>query len=419
MDKQKKCIYCGSFGPFSDEHVFPAGMGGDDKDYILIDLVCVECNTVTFSKLELSLMRRSPTGLGRNFMQSKSRERGGQTAKPSIETRNRYVIDEFGRLLESEEDKNGVETILAQCYFEGEKIYYTAQDSPHLKKMYDALEIALSKTTINMIKKITSKSFEVTVYEWTNDKYEFLKKETVNKPPTVGIWVDSPSEKTQNFKPRFFQKLKGQLVLKTENNEGHTALLRNMRRTLPSIRQKHADVQPNTIENPIVQVEMVVDMQETERAIAKIGFNFFILTLGEYAANEAECNGIKSSILRGTPELPSSSFGEDAQEVISDLFGIPPQKCHCVMLLAIPSGSDTRDIYFNAKLYGSGAHKVLIARSTKFSGLEDPFYFIINYETNKIEKLSMLEYQLKHGTLIDRFQTNLTREKVDHLPKTS
>lgn len=404
MDKQKKCIYCDSFGPFSEEHVFPAGMGGDDKNYILIDLVCAVCNTVTFSKLELSLMRRSPTGLGRNFMQSKSRERGGQTAKPTIETRNRYIIDESGRLLESEEDKNGVETILAQCYFEGEKIYYTAQDSPHLKKLYDGLENVLNKTTINMIKKINSKSFEVTAYEWTDDKYEFLKKETVNKPPASGIWVDSPSEKTQNFKPRFFQKLKGQLVLKTENNESHTALLRSMRRTLPSIQHKHADAQPNTISNPIVQVEMVVDMQEAERAIAKIGFNFFIHTFGEFAANKAECNGIKSSILTGTPELPFSSFGENMQEVVSDLFGIPPKKCHCVMLLAIPSGPDTRDIYFNAKFYGSGAHKVLIARTSTFSGLEAPIYFIIDYETNKIEKLSMLEYQLKHGTLIDRFK---------------
>jgi len=416
MDKQKTCIYCHSLGPFSEEHVFPAGMGGDDKNYILIDLVCAECNTVTFSKLELSLMRRSPTGLGRSFMQSRSRERGEHTTKPTIEARNRYIIDESGRLLESEEDKNGVETILAQCYFEGEKIYYTAKDSPHLQKMYVALENVLNKTTVNIINKINSKSFEVTVYEWTDNKYKLLKQEMVNKPPTTGIWIDSPSEKNPNFKPRFFQKLKGQLVLKTEHGESHTALLRSMRRTLPSIQDRHADAQPNSINNPAVQVEMVVDIQEAERAIAKIGFNFFAHTFGENAATKPECNGIKSSILTGIPELPFSSFGENSKEVVLDLFGIPPEKCHCVMLMAVPSGPYTRDIYFNAKLYGTGAHKVLIARSSTFSELEHPIYFTVNYETNKIERFSMLEYQLKYGTMIDRFEINLAREKTDYLP---
>lgn len=417
MDKENKCIYCGGFGPFSKEHVFPEGMGGDDKNYILIDLVCADCNTKILSPLELSLMRRSPTGLGRSFMQSRSRERGAHTTKPKIETKNRYVIDDSGRLLESEQDKNGIETILAQCHFEGKEIHYTAQDSPHLKKMYDALENLLNKTEINIINKINSKSFEVTEYEWIDDKYELLKQETVNKLPATGIWAESPSEKTQNFNPRFFQKLKGQLVLKTDDNKSHTALLRSMRRTLPSIQNKHADVQPDTINNPLVHLEMAVDMQEAERAIAKIGFNFFAHTFGEDAANKPECDGIKRSILTGTPALPFSLFGEDTKEVVSDIFGTPPEKCHCVMLMAIPSGPDTRDIYFNAKLYGTGAHKVLIARSSTFSELETPIYFIINYETNKIERLSMLEYQLKHGTLIDRFEENLVREKTDYLPK--
>lgn len=418
MGKQRKCIYCDSLGPFSEEHVFPAGMGGDDKNYILIDLVCAECNTVIFSKLELSLMRRSPTGLGRSFMQSRSRERGGRTTKPTIEARNRYVIDESGRLLESEEDKNGVETILAQCYFEGEKIFYTAQDSSHLQKMYVALENVLSKATINIIKKINSKSFEITVYEWTDDKYEFLKQEVMSKPPATGIWINFPSEKTQNFRPRFFQRLKGQLVLKTEHDESHTALLRSMRRTLPSIQDKHTEAKPNTINNPAVQVEMVVDIQETERAIAKIGFNFFAHTFGEHVATNPEFKDIKSSILTGIPELPFSSFGENSKELVLDLFGIPPKNCHCVMLVAVPSSSGARDIYFNAKLYGTGAHKVLIARSSALSELEHPIYFTINYETNKIEKFSMLEYQLKHGTMIDRFEINLAREKSDCLPNT-
>src|SRR4051794_23745756 len=42
------CIYCDSKGPFSEEHVVPAGLGGDDRDWLLKDCVCAKCNTTVF-----------------------------------------------------------------------------------------------------------------------------------------------------------------------------------------------------------------------------------------------------------------------------------------------------------------------------------------------------------------------------------
>lgn len=411
VDVKKKCVYCASLGPFSDEHVFPAGMGGDDNNFLLIDSVCANCNTNVFSGLELSLMRRSPTGLGRKFMQSKTRERGAHTSKPTIETRNHFIVDESGRLLEAEDDKHGIETILAQCIFEGGKIHYTAQDSPHLLKLYKALETALNTPTINIIKKIGPKIFDITTYEWIDDNYNLSKQETLNKPPSTGIWSATPSDNSKTYESRFFQRLKGQIVLKTQSSETHATLLRSMRRTLPSIQNKHIDAQPNTINNPLVQIEMSVDIPESERAIAKIGLNLFIHTFGATAANHAEFDQIKNSILTGCPELPFSSFGENTEETISDLFGNTPEKSHCAMLMAIPSTLGGRDIYFNAKFYGTGTHKVLLASNSTITELEYPIYFLINYETNKIEKLSMLEYQLKHGTIMDRLPTNPTRHR--------
>jgi hypothetical protein len=46
------CIYCGSPGPFGDEHAVSAGLGGDDSAWLLNDCVCRVCNTDIFSKLE-------------------------------------------------------------------------------------------------------------------------------------------------------------------------------------------------------------------------------------------------------------------------------------------------------------------------------------------------------------------------------
>ena len=52
------CIYCGSPGPFTAEHVVSAGLGGDDNAWLLDDLVCGVCNTDIFSKLETKFLRR-------------------------------------------------------------------------------------------------------------------------------------------------------------------------------------------------------------------------------------------------------------------------------------------------------------------------------------------------------------------------
>jgi hypothetical protein len=78
------CIYCGSPGPFSDEHVISAGLGGDDNRWLLKDCICCICNTDIFSKLETKFLRESPVGIARLFLQDRTRDQGNRTAPPSI-----------------------------------------------------------------------------------------------------------------------------------------------------------------------------------------------------------------------------------------------------------------------------------------------------------------------------------------------
>lgn len=74
-EKLYKCIYCKSKGPFNDEHVFPFGLGGDDPDYILVNMVCKECNGEVFSKFEAALMRRSTVAFIRMFQEQGGRKK--------------------------------------------------------------------------------------------------------------------------------------------------------------------------------------------------------------------------------------------------------------------------------------------------------------------------------------------------------
>jgi hypothetical protein len=415
MDQKKtaKCIYCPSTGPFSDEHVFPAGMGGDDKNFLLVDLVCENCNTGIFSKLELSLMRRSPIGLGRQFLQTRTRDRGSRTSSPTIETKSHFILDKEGRLLEAEYDKSGAQTLLAQCIIDGEKILYTAQDTQHLKKMYQTLSKILEAPRINLITKKRSDTacFAVDIYDWEDDEYKLTSTDTFEKPPALGIWLEAFTGNQSNFSPRFFQRLAGQLVLRTASEIGCTKLLRSMRRTLPSMQSKQEEATANSIEQPIVQIEMSIDVDGSERALAKIGMNFLAFTFGPSFIDRPQFESIKQSILTGSPELPFSSFGEGHENVISDLFGNVPKQCHCVMLMIAPTDDGLCEIYFNARLYGTGAYKVSLAKQLPITELIPPIYFLINYETNTITPMSMLDYQFKHGVLVERFLEDLDQAK--------
>jgi hypothetical protein len=79
------CIYCGSPGPFGDEHAVSAGLGGDDSAWLLNDCVCRVCNTDIFSKLETKFLRSSPVALARLFLQPRTRDKGSKTGVPSVQ----------------------------------------------------------------------------------------------------------------------------------------------------------------------------------------------------------------------------------------------------------------------------------------------------------------------------------------------
>lgn len=399
------CIYCPSTGPFSDEHVFPAGMGGDDSNFLLVNSVCKNCNTGIFSKLELSLMRRSPIGLGRKFLQTKTREKGSRTSSPTIEAKTYFILDESGRSLEAEYDKSGAETILAQLIIEDKKVYYTAGSKEQLENLYSSFLKILEAPKTHLITKLKTDNvlFNISTFEWVDDTYILSSTETLEKPPKTGIWLETSLDKTTSISPRFYQRLAGQLNLRAKPDADYAGLLRSMRRTLPSMRDKQGDATESLIDNPIIHMEMIIDTDGTERALAKIGVNFLTHTFGKKLIARPEFQDIKNSILTGTPQLPLSSFGTELEDAIMEIFGNVPKHCHCVMLLAVPSENGLFDIYFNARLYGAGAHKVLLGKNIPLEKSFYPIYFLINYEENSIKKMSMLEYQSAHGILVKRF----------------
>ena len=61
----KGCLFCGSHGPFTLEHVIPESLGNDDV--ILVDDVCSTCNNY-FSKIENFVLQKTSLGFWRAFL---------------------------------------------------------------------------------------------------------------------------------------------------------------------------------------------------------------------------------------------------------------------------------------------------------------------------------------------------------------
>ena len=71
------CVYCGSSGPFTDEHVLSRSLAGSGEDWVLRDLVCSECNAL-FSGYERAWTSSPLIALARISSGPAGRERKGQ-----------------------------------------------------------------------------------------------------------------------------------------------------------------------------------------------------------------------------------------------------------------------------------------------------------------------------------------------------
>lgn len=135
-EMDSRCIYCTSAGPFSAEHMIPAGLGADDKRFLLRDMVCKVCNTNVFSTLELEWLRNSPTAIARIFMQEKGRQRGSKRQSPKLGAGQKVVITPEGYTAEAdsatEEGRRFFHSLFLQTSDDATWRALTKKDSVHL-----------------------------------------------------------------------------------------------------------------------------------------------------------------------------------------------------------------------------------------------------------------------------------------------
>lgn len=383
------CIYCGQARPFTDEHVFPAGMGGDDDDYILRNLVCGVCNTSVFSPLEAQLMRNSPYALARLYQQPTGRARGSKAGPPEFAHDRCEMVDEDGHVSEAQLTFGGKPMTLPQIQILGDRVKLAGNDGAHITAFLAELPMLLGNTAQVIVKIPTAEraKFEVMEYDWDGHDYQEKGKTQRQKPPPAGIWLDSlaGSEGQAIGWPRIYKRHRGQVVLRVMEPADAAVFLSGTKRTLPTLAASPIPA-ARLVEKPAIRVGMKAEPQKIFRAMAKIGLNFACHEYGDQIVRSSAFDWIRGIIMNGGDGVPLADMAQ-----IQAMFSIDKRPLHVAMLFPQPI-EDGHALAILIRLYGGGIQMFLLSKTVRLPPETEPVVFAVHYLENKIERLSMTNY---------------------------
>lgn len=403
-ENEYTCIYCNSSGPFTTEHVIPAGLGADDKRFLLRNIVCKDCNTTIFSPLELAFLRRSPTALGRIFMQPEGRKRGGKGDAPKLDATSKVLVSEEGYTSEIDLTAHGRPVVLPQLILVADnRCTPTGTDLDALTQFIADARTLLGATALlaNRIDPTTEAAFNLINLIWDGEKYSEGRKSVSNQLPKPHIW-ETRIELSGSGKPksntRLFKRLDGQIVLRVADGLGSAKALTRFRRVLDRI--DLSDATESEVKNPLVHLELPLRIDVTSRVLAKTGVNLLAYLLGPDYARLPQLLEIKSSIRSGTPNIPF--LLDEGKEVFNKIFAGLPDKHHGFLLTAAPETAATCTISVVAKLYGSQIEAVCLGHALPSPNIALPIIFTVDFTNHKIEQHSLIEYISKYPPTFGR-----------------
>lgn len=391
-----KCIYCDLERKFNREHVFSAGLGGDDDDYVLRDAVCEVCNSA-FSKLETELLQKSPTALARIGMQPAGRDRGNKTKEPTYTTEATYIVDEEGRMLEANIMAGFKAVLFPQIHIAGKNVYLTAADGESLKEFLSNLRDLVEKDEFGLIKKIkgdVETSYEVLTVRKTEGGYKIGQGARMAKPPKGELWLQTTAAEKE-VSNRLYRSKSGELTYKTAREDSVIEMLLAVEAYFEQLGVPSA-WEESTLNQPIVQVESSINMAMVDRAIAKIGVNFLAYLEGAEYVRHPGFADVKSYILMGEPQLP---WTHTEDQSVVQLLGCPPAHHHALLLSSVPLGNGMAKVFMALKLYGTAVHKVCLAETAPHPGWSEPKYYLINYVSRKVQPVGMVDYMASYCDL--------------------
>lgn len=391
----RTCIYCNQERPFTDEHVFPAGLGGDDRRFLLKDLVCGHCNTEVFSKMEARFMRASPVAIARIFLQPRGRGKGKNASIPTIDTRTTTIVFADQGPVEAEVLAGGKPVTLMQLLFLGDgRVGFTGGDHENVANFIDTLEQTIGDELFLVQKEIREETnvYRVETLVWEQNSYRAVACETVAKPPKYCLWrepLDPGPKNEKTIRPStLYQRTAGQIVLRLPVGEDPTPLIAEARKAIEKL--KESDFPGYTsVENPLVHVSMAIQLDDYERVLAKIGLNLVAYLFGESYIRHHAFNGTKRAILSGSSRILHQSCIE------GEVFNAVPHDRHVMTIAFMKSRAGRFHVALLIRLYGTTSIVRLSSNALK-PPIEVQMFFIVDYNSHQIEQFTSKQFAARY-----------------------
>ncbi len=386
------CIYCPSTGPFTKEHIFPAGLGGDDA-FQLEDLVCGHCNTKVFGPLDQALMRRSPAALARIFLMTQGRRDGGA---PQLDSNVVEMADPISHLVEEMEIVAGGKfRVRPQMLFNGIMCPVQATDADDMQAFVAKLASTLTDAVHVIVKEKTesSTSFHITTFAWDGSKYGQTETTTEKQLPAIGVWRETltPSKTAKPdwiYVSRLFLRAEGQLVVRVLPQDDLSAILNNARMVLDLL-QKQPTFTSQSTEKPDVHIGMTMDMNLVHRAMAKTGVNHVCQEYGQAIVRLAAFDLVKQAINTGSPQINAQGWVDPKMERI---FTQDQRPVHLAMLWPVAQPDGTFNILFGIRLFGTPFQGIILAEGVALPLGAAPVIYTVHYEERRTERQTLAEY---------------------------
>jgi hypothetical protein len=397
------CIYCGSPGPFSDEHVVCAGLGGDDGEWLLVGCVCRVCNTDIFSKLETKFLRASPAALARLFLQPHTRKQGSKTGKPSVQPKVSYVRDPgTGILVEGELGAAGHGEVLSQLVVvDAQQIAFTGRDTASVTTFLSELGAAFSDdmALIEKTRNGFEVGYDVTPLSWKDGAYTPGDTTTSSRPPAAGFWVEpltrpATAQEGETIPPRIFQRTTGQFVARVSGVKQAAIFLTVLRNAPELMDSTKVAAATSAQAKPGFHQSYIFDMAAYDRTLTKIGLNLVAKLLGLDLIRNPAFDAAVAYARDGVGGVYKHSPERSIQ--FANVLGSALPERHTLALLSGPGCSGGNSLIFMARLYGGPMESIRLAEmETPIAGLESPIVVHVDYANHKIERLTLEEHALR------------------------
>ncbi|MFN3688247.1 hypothetical protein [Salinarimonas sp.] len=271
------CIYCGSDGPFSAEHVFPVGLGGNDKQWIIRDKVCATCNTDVFSRFEARVLKSSIIAIPRMFsLGLRPRRTGKRPQRNFAFTKNSVVDTTSGRNLKIEIGRGGTPEILPQIWTDGNSYEINGKDRNEIYALlYRVREFTdgLFSIASRALDADERKLFQVYGFKHQRSKLESFGAETVSSLPSEYAWLDRIEPQAKTVPSVIYMRRDRVLVGEFPSAEAYAAELITLSYSTISEEIAAQDAHSQVLENPRVSLTVSTDFRDLDRMLVKISLN--------------------------------------------------------------------------------------------------------------------------------------------------